>query len=165
MVVVVYMQARVLLPAFDDEVDDLLKRPLLVVPIERPESVVARCAFVIRICRVHDPEQVLQAVFLAVLRVVAGALDVEEQIAGRRRWQRGQAAVRRKRTSFFAFRLDELPQDALLVLTLDLQPRLSVGLRHALTTHAIEPRKLLKRGESSAESQFRPLSAPSVAVR
>ena len=64
-----------------DEVDELLERLLLAGPVEGPDLGVPGHAVGVAVRRVDDAEQVLEPELLAVLRVVPGALDVEEQVA------------------------------------------------------------------------------------
>ena len=98
-VVVVHVQSGATGAAFGDEVDQLLERALLALPVEGPERCVPGAARRIQVGRVHHAEQVLQPELPAVLGVVAGALDVEEQVAGDRFGQREQPAVRDQRAA------------------------------------------------------------------
>ena len=93
-VVVVHVQSRAHRAPRGDEVDELLERALLALPAERPDRRVPRASRRVQVGRVHHPEQVLQPELPAVLGVIPGALDVEEQVAGDRFGQREEPAVR-----------------------------------------------------------------------
>ncbi len=138
-VVVVDMQARMARAALGDEVDQLLERALLAWPVEGPDLRVPRAARLVLLGRVHHPEQVLQPELAAVLRVVAGALDVEEQVPVGRFGQREQPPVGDQGAVAVAFGIQELVPGDPVVLAGCLQPGLPLGAPQGVRAHPVQP--------------------------
>ena len=126
-VVVVDVQAGMARAAFGDEVDQLLERALLARPVEGPDLRVPGESRLVDLGRVDDAEQVLQPELPAVLGVVAGALDVEEQVPVGWFGQREQPAVGDQGAVGVAFGIQELVPDDPVVLAGHLEPGLSAG--------------------------------------
>ena len=125
-VVVVHVQPRVTRAAFGDEVDQLLERPLLARPVIGPDLGVPGRSRLVGLGRVHHAEQVLQPELPAVLGVVPGALDIEEQVPAVRFRQREQPAVGHQLAVGVPFGCQELVPDDPVVAG-HLQPGLLLG--------------------------------------
>ena len=110
--------------------------------------------------RLEDAEQVLDA----VVERERVALDVEEQVAGRRLRQHEEAAVRHERAVVVALGLEELVARLSLVLALDLDPRL---LADALERRlAADPlRASASHGQPSTASRRRVATPRSLSAR
>ena len=130
-----------------DEVDKLLESPSLSDAVKRPDLAVPRHSRRVHVGRVDDAEQVLQPELPAVLRVVAGALDVEEQVPGDRLRQGEQPPVRHELTGRVALRRKQLVLDGPRVLARHLQPGLLLGASQGPPAHAAKLRQLVKRRE------------------
>ena len=126
-VVVVDVQAGVTPALFGDEVDQFLEGALLARPVERPDLGVPGPAAGVGVGGVDDAEQVLQPELLAVLGVIPGSFDVEEQITGGGFRQRQQATVDQEGPRRVPFGIQDLVPDAALVLAGHLQAGLPPG--------------------------------------
>ena len=159
-VVVVHVQPRAHRAALGDEVDQLLERPLLALPVEGPEGRIKRLSRRVQVGRVHHPEQVLQPELPAVLGVVPGAFDVEEQVAEDRLRQGQQPAVGDQRAVTVPFRRKDLVPDNPVVLAGHLQPRLPLRPPQRLRAHPVQPRQLREPGEPPPGTDPGPLQRP-----
>ena len=127
--------------AFGDEVDQLLERALLARPVKGPDLRVPGESRLVQLGRVNHAEQVLQPELPAVLRVVAGTLDVEEQVPVGWFGQCQQPAVGDLGAVGVAFGIQELVPDDPVVLAGHLQPGLPLGAPQDVRAHPVQPRQ------------------------